>query len=251
MTQLEKREERDKDLLAVMSILVRSTEVRDADGLLALIKSEVTELLQHKAMICGYHVTTPGGNFVHDVLQYNYPAGYAQALSASDGRVNSPLMERWRATQEPVVFQEGRDDASYPADWVELFKQYKLCNIIGHGALDVRRVFGSYFVFACLPGEIGDREKDLLRAITPHLHLALMRAVAEDEAFGKHTESASLSQRQQEILRWIYHGKTNKEIADILCMTQKNVGYHVDQIFMKLGVRSRAQAASKAVLYGL
>ena len=59
-----------------------------------------------------------------------------------------------------------------------------------------------------------------------------------------------MSDRQKQILHWINEGKTNWEIAHILGMTEKNVKYHIEQIFAKLGVRTRAQAAAKAMLMG-
>jgi transcriptional regulator EpsA len=253
MDSLSEEKEWDSDLPAVMKILARSNEVRTMDDLLNLINSEVADLLHHEAMVCGYHVISPGGNYVHNVLQHNYPTGYAEALTATEGRADSPLMQRWRATHEPVFFQSGRDDDKYPAEWVNIFKKYGLRNTIGHGILDVRGTFGSYFVFSRLPGKIGNREIFLLKLITPHLHLALMRTMATDQEFGELAVSnyKELSGRQHEILRCINQGKTNKEIAKLLLITEKNVKYHVEQIFVKLGVRSRAQAVSKAIWLGL
>jgi LuxR family transcriptional regulator, quorum-sensing system regulator CviR len=253
MDLLSAAKEWDDDLPAVMKILARSNDVRDADGLLALITSEVADLLHHDAMVCGYHVISTEGNYVHNVLEYNYPAGYAEALAATEGRADSPLMRRWRETLEPVLFQSGRDDDKYPAEWVNIFKRFGLRNTIGHGILDVRGTFGSYFIFSRLPGEVGNREVFLLKLITPHLHFALMRTIAADQKFNKPAESGrgAISERQREILRWINQGKTNKEIAQLLSITEKNVKYHVEQIFTKLGVRSRAQAVSSAILLGL
>lgn len=244
--------ESDVDLAAVMKVLAQSHNVRNAEELLALINTEVVELLHHEVMVCGYHVMSPEGSHVQPFLHHNYPVGYAKALTSAEGQSDTPLMQRWRATREPVLFQSGRDDHDYPEDWVALFKKFELRNIIGHGILDVCGTFGSYFVFARLPGEIGLREALLLKLITPHLHLALMRAVAESEKTGKSPEfKHGLSERQIEIVRWMKEGKTNKEIAQLLSITEKTTKYHVEQIFMKLGVSSRAQAVSKALVTGL
>jgi transcriptional regulator EpsA len=245
--------ESDVDLAAVMKVLAQSNNVRNAKELLALINSEVTDLLHHEVMVCGYQVISPKGNYVQNFLQHNYPAGYAETLTSAEGQADSPLMQRWRATHEPVLFQSGRDDGDYPSHWVDKLNEFGLHNIIGHGILDTRGTFGSYFVFARLPGEVGDKENFLLKLITPHLHLALMRAVAESEKTGKIAEFGNglLSERQIEIVRWMKEGKTNKEIARLLSITEKNAKYHVEQIFMKFGVTSRAQAVSKAMLIGL
>ena len=242
-----------RDLPALMKILVQSSNVQDKDGLLALLNSDVADLLHHDIMVCGYQVLSPKGHYTQNVLQRNYPVGYAEALSLAEGKADSPLVQRWRLTQEPVYFQGGQDDEKYPSDWVEKFNEFGMRNIIGHGILDTCGTFGSYFVFARLPGEIGRREVLLMKLITPHLHLALMRAVAAEQKSANPAEPRrpKLSERQREILRWINQGKTNKEIAQLLSITEKNVKYHVEQIFTKLEVRSRAQAVSKAMLIGL
>jgi transcriptional regulator EpsA len=249
----EQMKEWESDLPAVMKILALSNDVRDTVDLLSLLNSKVADLLKHDAMICGYQVLSSSGSYVHNILQHNYPVGYAESLATTDGRSDSPLIQLWRATHEPVVFQSGRDDEKYPAEWVKVFNAFNLRNIIGHGVLDVRGTFGSYFVFARIPGEVGEREKFFLKLITPHLHLALMRAMENGEQFKMLPEpgSVKLSERQKEILRRINQGKTSREIAHLLSMTEKNVKYHIEQIFIKLGVRSRAQAISKAILLGL
>lgn len=245
--------ELDADLPAIMKILVQSNNVQNTDELLVLLNSEVKDLLHQDIMVCGYHVPSPTGAYVQNILEHNYPAGYAETRHSNEGMADSPLIQRWHIIREPVFFQSGRDDNLYPSDWVDNFKKFDMKNIIGHGILDTRGTFGSYFVFARIPGEIGIREALLLKLITPHLHFALMRAVAADHQFGKSAgpKKRPLSERQREILRRMNQGKTNKEIAQLLSMTEKNVKYHVEQIFTKLEVRSRAQAVSKAMLIGL
>jgi transcriptional regulator EpsA len=242
------------ELPAIMKVLSRANEVEDTAGLFSLLRMEVADLLHHEAMVCGVQVlSSSSGTYVHNILNWNFPDGYGNALATTEERADSPLMQRWRKTRDPVLFQGGRDDDKYPAEWVNVFNKYELRNIIGHGFLDVEGTFGSYFVFARLPGDVGDRESFLLDMIIPHLHLALMRTIAADQAFDEpeHPSHVTLSPRQLDVLRCVNQGKTNKEIAEILSMTGKNVKYHIEQIFTKLGVRSRAQAVSKALLLGL
>ncbi|RFC63487.1 response regulator [Fulvimarina endophytica] len=56
-----------------------------------------------------------------------------------------------------------------------------------------------------------------------------------------------LSLREAEVLLWIAHGKSNKEIGDILDMSHRTANKHLEQIFMKLGVENRTAAATTAV----
>jgi DNA-binding NarL/FixJ family response regulator len=55
-----------------------------------------------------------------------------------------------------------------------------------------------------------------------------------------------LSDREQEILRMIARGASNREIAEALFITEGTVKNHVTNILSKLDVRDRTQAALKA-----
>ncbi|WP_159585692.1 DNA-binding response regulator [Chelativorans xinjiangense] len=56
-----------------------------------------------------------------------------------------------------------------------------------------------------------------------------------------------LSLRAAEVLLWITHGKSNKEIAEILDLSPRTVNKHLEQIFNKLGVENRTAAATMSV----
>src|SRR5262249_37865537 len=60
-----------------------------------------------------------------------------------------------------------------------------------------------------------------------------------------------LTDREREILTFIAEGRTNSEIADKLVITMKTVRNHVSNIFNKLQVADRAQAAIRAREVGL
>lgn len=241
------------DPAAMMNIIVSATEVQDSNTLLTLINEDVFTVLQQDVMVCGVGGVTAKGSYAHKVLHHNYPPDYFDELATPDGRVDSPLMQRWRMSQEPVVFQSGRDDAGYPGEWINIFNRYNLRNTVAHGVLDVQRTLASYFIFSRIPGEVGDREIFLMKLLVPHLHLALLRALNTVQEFGRLAGPSheQLSERQRQILRWLNEGKTNWEISQILEITEKNVKYHVEQIFAKLEVRNRTQAVAKALLLGL
>src|SRR5690606_29681537 len=57
-------------------------------------------------------------------------------------------------------------------------------------------------------------------------------------------EGASLTPRESEVLFWLSKGKTNRDIADILGMSHRTVNKHLEHIFEKLGVETRAAAAA-------
>ena len=66
------------------------------------------------------------------------------------------------------------------------------------------------------------------------------------EAGPDRLEIASLTPRETEVLSWLAKGKTNRDIADILGMSHRTVNKHLEHIFEKLGVETRAAAAALA-----
>jgi DNA-binding NarL/FixJ family response regulator len=60
-----------------------------------------------------------------------------------------------------------------------------------------------------------------------------------------------LTGRQAEVLRLVAQGKTDRQIAGELVLSEKTVGRHLENIFARLGVSSRAAATVVAVRQGL
>jgi HD-GYP domain-containing protein (c-di-GMP phosphodiesterase class II) len=62
---------------------------------------------------------------------------------------------------------------------------------------------------------------------------------------------AGLSEREVEVLRLVARGKTSKEIARALTITEKTAGHHVEHIYAKVGVSTRVGAALFAMEHDL
>jgi DNA-binding NarL/FixJ family response regulator len=63
----------------------------------------------------------------------------------------------------------------------------------------------------------------------------------------KTPDRVGLTEREREVLRLLVSGKTNPGIAQILHISEKTVQKHLSNIFEKLGVTSRVEAAVQAV----
>lgn len=81
--------------------------------------------------------------------------------------------------------------------------------------------------------------------LSPQAAARLMREIRAPESPEKLTE------RETETLRLLAHGKSNKEIAQEMVISETTVKTHVSNILMKLGVPSRTQAALYAIREGL
>jgi DNA-binding NarL/FixJ family response regulator len=77
----------------------------------------------------------------------------------------------------------------------------------------------------------------------------------EDQQGGSNDSSRrneySLTQREHDILAQLAEGRSNREIAQSLFLSEKTVKAHLAAIFRKLGVTNRTQAAMMAVQMGV
>lgn len=60
-----------------------------------------------------------------------------------------------------------------------------------------------------------------------------------------------LTARELEVLRQLADGLSNKEIAGRLNLSPRTINFHLDNIYAKLGVKSRTEALVKAIKRGL
>jgi DNA-binding NarL/FixJ family response regulator len=68
---------------------------------------------------------------------------------------------------------------------------------------------------------------------------------------GDESAGAKLTPREKQVLRLVVEGKTNQNIAVALKISEKTVEKYIGEIFNKLGVSSRTEAAVFAVREGL
>jgi HD-GYP domain-containing protein (c-di-GMP phosphodiesterase class II) len=62
---------------------------------------------------------------------------------------------------------------------------------------------------------------------------------------------SDLTDREVEVLRLVARGRSNREVAEQLFISPKTVGRHVENIYAKIDVSSRAAAALFAMAHGL
>ena len=91
-------------------------------------------------------------------------------------------------------------------------------------------------------GAVGGNESDLARAIEERVIAVLRKRPAD--AYG-------LSPREQEVLDILAEGRTDRDIAARLFISERTVHVHVRRILAKLGVSSRTEAAGVAIRQGL
>ena len=93
-----------------------------------------------------------------------------------------------------------------------------------------------------LPTVIGDLQ---MAAVNLHDN------VLNSEVLPKALARPSLSKREQEILQWVAHGKSQQDIGDILSISHRTVEVHIRSGREKLGALTTAQAVGRAIRLGI
>jgi DNA-binding NarL/FixJ family response regulator len=87
-------------------------------------------------------------------------------------------------------------------------------------------------------------------ALPPHMAGRALAALARGEPVSDDGLIEPLSEREVEVLRLLAQGMTNKDIAQTLILSVRTIEAHLRNIYGKLGVRSRTEAALWAVEHG-
>jgi len=87
--------------------------------------------------------------------------------------------------------------------------------------------------------------------IDPSIGGKVLTKVASERKSDPSTTTYSLSDREFEVLNLVAQGLTNADIAQQLFLTEGTVRNYTSEIFKKLGVSDRTQAAIIAIRHGL
>jgi DNA-binding CsgD family transcriptional regulator len=86
------------------------------------------------------------------------------------------------------------------------------------------------------------------RAVFADLGARLWRVRAEDELGrigGRAPSAGALTPSEQRVAELVAQGRTNREVATALVVTERTVESHLSHVYRKLGVRSRAELAHR------
>lgn len=142
-----------------------------------------------------------------------------------------------------VVILTIHDDESYVADLINAgAKGYILKDVEPERvAQAVRRVrSGEPFL-----------QPNLMAKLIQRLQQGGTRSEQTTSSGPSEPDSSQLTAREREVLQLIVNGKTNREIADTLIISEKTVKNHVTNILKKLNLSDRTQAAVFAIRHNL
>jgi DNA-binding NarL/FixJ family response regulator len=94
--------------------------------------------------------------------------------------------------------------------------------------------------------DFADRDVSLLERLRPYLGAIVGRA--QGRALALHLRSVfALTRREAEVLALVVRGRSNRAIAATLFLSPATVRKHLEHLYSKLGVKTRTEAANRAL----
>ncbi len=207
-------------------------------------------LVRHDILVCARYNRVPSSFHAEACAAPAFnPAAFVEVLRR-DPLAVQPLLRAWEENRyQPVIAGAGSSVATVEGALARELAHGGATTVMAHGTYDAFGKAASFFVFARRPGPVGPRQSYLLELIVPFVHAAWLRTQISSpaEEAVRPTAARRLTEREQEILKWVYQGKTNAEIGMILGISMLTVKNHVQKILRKLDVQNRAQAVGKAL----
>jgi len=177
---------------------------------------------------------------IFDMSKKNFRIGHSSYgdehthLYETQGYKWDPAIHLLEATRMGTVSSEDLLDLEIPKEVVNLKLDagIKECLTVG-----VRGVLGmcTYFAFSNFDQRMMNKFRTMMQILGPHLHLAYMRATAWADHGQAVPKQLALTDREEEIMRWVAEGKTNWEISMILNVSLNTIKFHLKNVYQKLG----------------
>lgn len=225
-------------------LIAASVAVQSIDDFKQWTKSWLRPLLPHEALLCGLGHLHAGGVSLDYLVTVDYPLGHIESIRNRVGAIDTPILRRWLAVREPLVFDAENPWPDTPEHWLQSFRRHDLRNIAVHAVADAERCVGTYHSFYRIPGTPGERHLAVLRSLTPLLHQVVCRIIDNlgSNAQNRFTTAFdALTEREREVLRLVLLGKSNAEIARLIERSENTVKHHLTRSFSKFQVENRIQ----------
>ena len=234
------------------NLIQRSFSIDRHIDLFLWMQDSVREYLPHDVLIATW------GNFDSCKLNYDVvssiPEVRTQKVIGARANVDNlmcKLYHRWVDNDEKWFVINHFDATENSRDGEECFldKLIKMRSVLVYGIRDQRGRDDCLYVFFDSAEEF-PIQHSVMGMLMPHIDSALRRVeclvnVPHTEEKPINSSLELLSEREQQILKWVKIGKTNYEIGLILEISPNTVKNHLKRIFGKLDVSSRVQAIAK------
>lgn len=241
----------DSEREALLLNIDVSLRVHTRPQLFSWVQGALQSLIPHEVLVCGLQ---EGRQSPMRVDSFSTAPVDCQKLSETfqqDLSLVPHLIKLWEENRCQAVICETERGPFASGALARELARLGVPTVLAHGTHDATGNMTSLFAFAARPGAVGPKQAYFADLAVPYLHAAWVRSQVTwplDRANAtKPAKAGLLTPREQQILQWIYHGKSNIEIGMILEISPLTVKNHVQKTLRKLNVLNRTQAVGKAL----
>jgi transcriptional regulator EpsA len=242
------------DSLEVESLVVNldtSLKVHASHHFFNWSQGSLQSLIRHELLICVLGNCEPASFHVESFSTAALDLARFNGVLRQDAGVVAQFVRAWEENhRRPLIHEAVADGPLGSSALARELDRIGASSLIVHGTCDASGRVASFFIFACRPGAAGIKQAYLAELLVPLLHSAWVRTQLNWSAVSAGVKPAVtnlLTSREIEILKWLYHGKSNIEIGMILTISPLTAKNHVQKILRKLNVLNRTQAVGKAL----
>jgi transcriptional regulator EpsA len=240
----------DSEREALLLNIDVSLRVHTRPQLFSWVQGALQSLIPHEVLVCGLQESRQGAMRVDSFSTAPVDCSKLNELFQQDVSLVPHLIKMWEDNRCQAVACDIERGPFSSGALAREFTRLGVSTLLAHGTHDASGNMTSFFVFAARPGAVGQKQQYLADLVVPYLHASWVRSQVTwplDRAGVKPAKTGLLTPREQQILQWIYHGKSNIEIGMILDISPLTVKNHVQKTLRKLNVLNRTQAVGKAL----
>ena len=201
-----------------------------------------------------YHIkmlTT--SNRMHPLVCNNYPPDWLEHYYKNDYQYIDPIILYCNQHTTPLVWQSiNANDHPDPIKFKQFLADAHAFGLCSGFSIPLYGCHGEYGELSFASAASHATKADAIAVSLPYASLAAMCLIDTTRRILQSDKDQRLFQRltrrEKECLQHIAGGKTNKEIAHTLRISERTVSFHLENASKKLNATTRAQAVARAVL---
>jgi transcriptional regulator EpsA len=239
----------------LVSVIDSSLRVSNMHHFFSWSQGPIQRLLPHEILVCGFAMRqgTPMHFTRFSSSRYFDNERFLQVCRPVDG-----LMPRMIAFSNEVghacMLGTGAPYKYHDETMLPLLECSELRSAAADGQRGLDGRLKSYFCFSRVEIPLGPRVEYLLQLLVPFLHTTYSRVLSNEARSAGLNGAQNLpmvTAREAQILNYIKLGKTNQQIAEVLCLSPLTVKNHVQKILRKLNAANRGHAVALAINIGV
>ena len=254
----------ERRALSILQVIEAAVEVRRRYQFFIWMQGAFQTLLPHQVAVCGVYERGRKQVCLEVFNSVVVPAAVLNLLTEGQSPLMQYIVSAWIENRcRPLAVKVNNLTGRHMALATEALVRAGLVELLVHGVSRPQRSseIETLFVFASPKVGITTAQLTCIELLLPHLHSTYLRVQSIERETSdprpKKTASpsgyatASISDREEQVLSWVREGMSNQEIGAQLGISPLTVKNHVQKILRKLGANNRAQAVARAMSMNL